>query len=169
MEFRPYQVEAIESIYHFFEQNKEGNPMIAMPTGTGKSIVIGGFVRSIFEHWPGQRVIKLTHVKELIEQNFDKLIRLWPTAPAGIYSASLNRRDIAPITYAGIASVWKKAEEFGHVDIALVDECHLVSEKDGTMYQTFFKGLRKINPALRVIGLSATCYRLGHGDRKSVV
>lgn len=162
MEFRPYQADAVESLYRYFAA-KKGNPIIAMPTGTGKSVVIGGFVRSVFESYPNQRVLKLTHVKELIEQNFEKLLRLWPTAPAGIYSAGLGRRDIRPITYGGIGSLFKQSEQIGHVDLVIVDECHLVNGKDGTMYSKLLADLKKINPYLKVIGLSATPYRLGLG------
>ncbi len=157
-----FQKQAVEALYRYFAA-KAGNPLIAMPTGTGKSHVIADFCKSVFDSYPSQRMVKLTHVKELIEQNANKLLGLWPTAPLGIYSAGLGRRDIAPITYAGIASVFKQAEQFGHVDLAIVDEAHLVSGKEGTMYSYFFAELKKINPRLKIIGLSATCYRLGMG------
>lgn len=160
---RWYQQESVDAIWSYFVVN-DGNPVVALPTGTGKSIVIGEFVRLALAHYPGTRIIKLTHVKELIEQNFKKLLQIWPLAPAGIYSAGLKRRDhLYPITYAGIGSVARKAELFGHVDLVLIDECHTVSPKDGTMYATFLRGLRNINPALKVVGFTATPYRLGQG------
>ncbi len=163
IQFRDYQSAAIESIFTYFEQ-KDGNPIVAMPTGTGKSVVIAGFLRAVFKAYPKQRIIKLTHVKELIQQNFEKLVTLWPTAPAGIYSASLNRRDIAPITYAGIASVHKLAGSFGRIDLVLIDECHLVGTKEASMYNSFLSQLREINPKLKVVGFTATPYRLGLGN-----
>ena len=164
MKLRPYQWDGICAIWDYFRNGGEGNPVVAMPTGTGKSIVIGGFVRSVFDSFPNQRVMILTHVKELIEQNHDKLITMWPTAPAGIYSSGLNRRDLYNnITFAGIASVAKRAAEFGHIDLILIDEAHLVSPNDTTMYQKFIAELREYNPYLKVIGLTATPYRLGHG------
>lgn len=164
MQFRDYQDYAIESIFRYFEEGGEGNPVVAMPTGTGKSVVIGGFIQRAFQRYPGQRVMKLTHVKELIEQNFEKLLAIWPTAPAGIFSAGLGRRDAyCPITYAGIATAIKAVETFGHVDLLLIDECHLVSPKADTMYQAFINGLKKVNPYLKVIGFTATHYRMGQG------
>jgi len=163
MKLRPYQGDAIAAIYNYF-MIASGNPIVAMPTGTGKSVVIGEFIRGIYQHYPHQRIMMLTHVKELIAQNLDKLLTVWPTAPAGVYSAGLKRKETHfPITFAGIASVAKKAEHFGHVDLVLIDECHLVSSKDDTLYQTFLAGLRKINPRLKVIGLTATKYRLDSG------
>ena len=164
MRLRPYQWNAITSIWDYFRNGGTGNPVVAMPTGTGKSVVIGGFIRTVFDAFPNQRVMVLTHVKELIEQNFDKLYQIWPTAPAGIYSSGLNRRDIYNnITFGGIASVAKRAHEFGHIDLILIDEAHLVSPNDATMYQKFILALKQYNPHLKVVGLTATPYRLGQG------
>lgn len=161
---RDYQQAAIDSLYEYFRTHSVGNPVIALPTGTGKSIVIGGFLHSIFIQWSGQRILILTHVKELIKQNYEKLAMMWDFAPAGIYSAGLNRRDQhAPITFAGIASVAKKAAMFGHIDLVMIDEAHLLSPNDKAMYQKFLKDLRSANPYLKVIGLTATPWRLGHG------
>jgi len=165
MKFRPYQWDAVCAIWEYFKSGKTGNPIVAMPTGTGKSLVIGGFVRTVFDAFPNQRVMVLTHVKELIEQNHEKLMAIWPTAPAGIYSSGLGRRDLYNnITFAGIASVAKRAEEFGHIDLIVIDEAHLVSPHDDTMYQAFIQALLAYNPHLKVIGLTATPYRLGHGQ-----
>lgn len=160
---REYQRKGKEAIYDYFTKN-DGNPIVAMPTGTGKSIVIGDFTREACWYYPTQRIMMLTHVKELIEQNFDKLLRMWPTAPAGIYSAGLKRRDThCRITFAGIGSVANKAELFGHIDLIIIDECHLVSPKAETQYRKFIHRLKEVNPYLKVIGFTATPYRLGLG------
>lgn len=158
-----FQRDAIAALYAYFAE-KDGNPIVAMPTGTGKSVVIAVFVHGVLMQWPWQRIIILTHVKELIEQNYQRLLEVWPTAPAGIYSAGLNRRDVnAPITFAGIDSVTRRPSVFGHQDLAIIDECHLVSPENETRYQKFLTALRKVNPNLRTIGLSATPYRLKSG------
>lgn len=161
MQLRDYQIDAVNSVFDYFG-SEEGNPLIVMPTGTGKSLVIAGLLRSIFQY-PGQRVVVATHVKELIAQNLEKLLKVWPTAPAGIFSAGLKRKEIRAITFAGIASVAGKYEDFGHVDIVIIDEAHLLNPKDGTRYQIFLSGLKLRNPALKVIGLTATHYRMGQG------
>lgn len=163
LQARDYQTEAVSSLYAYFAK-KAGNPVIAMPTGTGKSVVIALFLQSVFRHYPRQRIMMLTHVKELIEQNFKKLLEAWPTAPAGVYSAGLGRRDtLQKIIMAGIASVAKRFQEFGHVDLVMIDEAHLVGPSEATMYRAFLDGLRKLNPQLKVIGLTATPWRLGQG------
>lgn len=173
MALRWYQEEAIDSLFTYFSEyggtDKDGkpveaNPVIALPTGTGKSLVIGGFVQRVMSMWPGQRFMALTHVKELIEQNANKLTDLWPNAPLGIYSAGLKQRDTAlPIIFGGVASVVNNIEMFGWRDILMIDECHLVSPKSETMYGEVIRGLRRVNPFLKVIGLTATAFRLGQG------
>jgi len=164
MQLRDYQQDAIDAVYGYFA-TEDGNPLVILPTGAGKSVVIAAFVHGVFGRWPGQRVIILTHVKELIEQNHERMVGYWPLAPAGIYSASLNRRDMFdPIIFAGIQSVHRKAQALGHFDLVLVDECHLIGHSADGMYRRFLEGLRQINPALKVIGLTATAFRTGTGD-----
>lgn len=82
----------------------------------------------------------------------------------GIYSASIGKKHLGePITFAGIQSIGKKSKDVGHIDLVIIDECHLVNHKETGDYRTFLQELIKINPALRVIGLTATPFRLGHG------
>jgi len=159
-----YQEEACTSIFAYYERGGKGNPVVAMPTGTGKSVVIGMFIQRVFQQYPNQKIMMLTHVKELIEQNRDKLETLWPAAPVGTYSAGLGQKVAGlPITFAGVQSAVKAALLFGHIDIIIIDECHLVSPEDNTSYQKLIKVLKEINPKLKVIGFSATPYRLGLG------
>lgn len=163
IKLRAYQQEAVDSIWSYFQKN-DGNPLVALPTGTGKSLVIAFFLKSVFEQFPKQRVMILTHVKELIRQDYDELLSYWAEAPAGIYSAGLKQRDTEyPITFAGIASIHRKPELFGHVDLIIIDEAHLVSPTEDTMYQKFIGKLKEKNPYLKVIGLTATAWRLSSG------
>jgi DNA repair protein RadD len=164
LELRPYQAEAVESVFDYFRSGNVGNPLIALPTGTGKSLVISGFLKEAYQRYGTQRVMILTHVKELIKQNFSEIVDYWPTTPAGIYSSGLKRRDIGyPITFAGIASVHKIPEDFGKIDLVMIDEAHLVSPHDTTMYRKFIDSLIKQNRHLKSIGLTATPYRPGQG------
>lgn len=131
---------------------------------TGKSVVIARFLQSVFHYYPNQKIMVLTHVKELIEQNHAKLMAIWPNAPAGIHSAGLKKRDVLnQIIFGGIASVAKKWAEFGFVNLILIDEAHLVSPSEETMYRSLIEGLKSINPHLKIIGFTATPWRLGQG------
>lgn len=106
----------------------------------------------------------LTHVKELIAQNHAELMALWPMAPAGIYSASLNQRDTREsVIFAGIQSVHHRPHELGRFDWIIIDECHLVPNKGAGTYRMFLDEMQAANPEVRVVGLSATPYRLSGG------
>ncbi len=161
---RYYQSEAVQSVFDYYLDGNTGNPLIALPTGTGKSFVNALLIMGIVKRFPGQQVLCLTHVKELIEQNYSSLIKNWPTAPAGIYSAGVGRKDVGfPITFAGIGSIHKKAILFKATDIIIVDEAHLISPKSSTMYGKFIAELKESNPHLIVVGMTATPYRVGQG------
>jgi DNA repair protein RadD len=161
---RIYQQRAIDQLYAWFRAGNTGNPCLVLPTGAGKSHIVAALCEDALTQWPETRVLMLTHVKELIEQNAAKLRAHWPGAPMGIYSASVGRRQLGePITFAGIQSIRKRASDVGHVDLVIIDEAHLVSHKDEGGYRDFLRELAAINPALRVVGLTATPYRLGHG------
>lgn len=163
MQLRSYQQAAVDAIHWYFE-HAEGHPVLELPTGSGKSLVQAEFIRGILESKAKQRILCLTHVKELIEQNYEELLKIWPKAPAGIYSASLNQRDTREaIIFAGIQSVHHRAPELGVFDWVIIDECHLVPNKSSGVYRKFLNYLLAQNPKLKVIGLSATPYRLSGG------
>ena len=151
---RPYQQAAIASIYGYFQTHK-GNPLVILPTAAGKSLVAAAFIEGVLKAWPDQRILIVTHVRELIAQNHAEMIRLWPDAPTGIYSAGLGKREAqARILFAGIQSIHRRAQEIGHTDLVLIDEAHLIPGNSSTMYRRFLDGLTRINPALKVIGLT---------------
>lgn len=151
-------------LYDWLGANSTGHPCLVLPTGAGKSHIIAALCKDALQNWPETRILMLTHVKELIEQNAEKMRQHWPNAPMGIYSAGLGHRQLGePITFAGVQSVRTKAPQIGHVDLVIIDECHLVGHKDEGGYRTLLAELTEINPALRIIGLTATPYRLGHG------
>ena len=161
---RSYQEEAVSRIFQYYADGGTGNILEALPTGTGKSIIIGEFINRAIRFFPSTRVIALTHVRELIEQNEKALLDCWPTAPVGIFSAGLKRKDtVQPIIYGGVQSVANCPEIFSHRDLMFIDEAHLLSPNANTRYQKIISKLREINPRMKVIGFSATIFRLGQG------
>ncbi len=160
---RYYQRESIDAVFDYW-RNEPGNPLIDLATGTGKSAVAATLIIELLQGWSDMRIVSITHVAELIEQNYQELIGMWQFAPAGIYSAGLSRRDHhAQILFAGIQTVHNKAAQIGHVDILMVDEAHLIPVNAETMYGRFIDALRQINPDLKIVGLTATPYRLDSG------
>ena len=164
MELRYYQSEACAAVWsHLCGQT--GNPVVVLPTGGGKSLVIAELCRAAIQDFAG-RVIVLAHRKELLGQNCDKAVRLLPAGVSvGIYSAGLNQRSTeADVVFGGIQSVFRRADEFGQRHLVIIDEMHLVPHDGEGMYRTFIDRLREINPKLRMVGLTATPYRTGEGS-----
>lgn len=159
MQLRNYQQQALDTLWEWVARNP-GNPALVLPTGAGKSPLMAAIARQACEQW-GARVGIVAHVQELIEQNFDKLRRLWPEADAGIYAAGLRRRDrFNRVLFLQIQSVAKRAHELGAFDLLLIDEAHRIPLKSEGLYRQFIADLRRFNPDMRVVGLTATPYRL---------
>ncbi|MBK8974132.1 MAG: DEAD/DEAH box helicase family protein [Hahellaceae bacterium] len=164
MKLRWYQQEAHDAVYNYFRDGNAGNPLIIAPTGSGKSINVAKLTESVTNGRPTVRVLVLTHQKELIAQNFEKLLTIWPDAPAGINSASLkSRRFDDQIIFASIQSVANHAESLGHFNLVVIDEAHMIPADGEGQYNKLLNGLRDINPTLKVVGLTATPYRLKSG------
>lgn len=160
---RPYQNTACElTIQSLIDRS--GNGLIIMPTGTGKSIVIADLIRRINEY-PHQRVIVATHSQELVEQDYEEFMALCPFYNAGIYCAGLKSKNhTAPVLFVSIQSVYEKAFKLGQCDVLMVDEAQGISRKEGARWQTFIKDLKVTNPYMRILGLTATGYRLDSGN-----
>jgi len=162
MQLRPYQRECVDAVYRHL-RTRDDNPCVVIPTAGGKTPIMATICKDAVGLWDG-RVLILAHVKELLEQTTDKLTQVCPEVKFGVYSAGLKRRDTEhSVIVAGIQSVYKKACELGAFDLIIVDEAHLIPPDGEGMYQQFLADARVINPETRVIGLTATPFRLKSG------
>lgn len=160
---RYYQTEALDAIFAYWA-DEAGNPLVDMATGTGKSGTMAMLTVQLAEGWPDLRIMNIAHREELVEGNYAELVDQWPLAPVGVYAAALNRRDArAQILFAQIQTVWNKAQEIGHVDVLEIDEVHLVPAEAETMYGKLIGALLEINPDMKIVGFTATPYRLDSG------
>jgi DNA repair protein RadD len=158
---RYYQTAANDAAWQFLSE-KPGNPLIVLPTGAGKSLVIAMLARQALEF--GGRVVVLAHRKELLQQNAEKIRILLPGVDVGIFSAGLKSRETSQdVLCAGIQSVYRKASEIGPRHLVIVDEAHLISQDEDSMYGSFINDILAANPKARVTGLTATPYRTGEG------
>ncbi len=160
---RPYQQEAIDAV-HDFICTKEGNPCVATPTGSGKSVMMAALIQKWRNESPHVRGCILAHRKELVQQNYEKLVHSG-TNGIGIFAAGLSKRDYSSqILFASIDSVYKKSGEFAPFDFVFVDEAHRIPFSGEGKYRTFLDGCRRFNKALRVIGWTATPWRMAGGQ-----
>lgn len=135
-----------------------------MPTGTGKSVVIARFIIDVLQRWPNRRVAMVTHSSELIKQNLSKLQGLWAAAPVGVFAAKLKKKQSGmPITFASVKSMLNAIDDFDPIDLVLIDEAQLVGPDEETTYRKLLSELRKKNKYVRIIGYTATPYRVGLG------
>ena len=112
---------------------------------------------------PWFRVVILAHRKELIDQNMKELQGFCPDLDIGVYSASLKRRDKdCSVLFASIDSVFKRSDEFDPWDVIMVDEAHRIPMSGEGKYRRFINGSLELNKDLRVIGWTATPFRM-HG------
>lgn len=147
-ELRDYQRQAVDVAVSFFAGNSRRNGIIVLPTGSGKSLVIANIAMRL-----DSPVLIFQPSKEILEQNYAKLCSYGFT-DVGVWSASLNRKDIAKVTFATIGSVMRTTDCFRRFRYMIVDECHYVNSEDG-MYKRFIEALQ-----CKVLGLTATPYRL---------
>src|SRR4051812_186916 len=109
------------------------------------------------------RVLVLAHVKELVEQNHEKYVSYGLSA--GIFSASLGKKDRhAKAIFGSVQSIARASDSFyDDFSLLVIDECHRVADESDTQYQEVIRKLQARNPGLRILGLTATPYRLGLG------
>jgi len=161
---RPYQVEAVSAVYDHLRR-RDDHPCVVIPTAGGKTPVMASICRDAVGQWNG-RVLILAHVKELLEQAVEKLHAMAPDLwnRIGVYSAGLKSRDTDhPIIVAGIQSVYRRAAELDAFDLICIDEAHMLPPDGEGMYRTFLADARVVNPNIRLIGLTATPYRMSTG------
>ncbi|MDG5499637.1 DEAD/DEAH box helicase [Marinobacter sp. BGYM27] len=156
-QLRPYQQEAVDATLNHFRKSDD-SAVIVLPTGAGKSLVIAELARLA-----RRKILVLTHVKELVEQNHAKYESYGLTA--GIFSAGLKQKENRyQVTFASVQSVSANLDQFrDEYSLLIIDECHRVSEDDSSQYQRIIELLKQQNDALKVLGLTATPYRLAMG------
>lgn len=144
---RPYQKEASAKAVEFFLSEAEYNAVEVLATGAGKSILVADIASKL-----KGGVLVFCPSKEILEQNYSKMCLYG--YECSMYSASVGRKEISPITFATIGSVKGHPELFAEFKYIIIDECHLVNPEEG-MYKDFLEAL-----PVNVLGLTATPYRL---------
>ncbi|EPF2504996.1 DEAD/DEAH box helicase [Vibrio fluvialis] len=154
---RPYQADSVKAVIHYFRQHSTP-AVIVLPTGAGKSLVIAELARLA-----KGRVLVLAHVKELVEQNHSKYEGYG--LKGAIFSAGLGRKETdQQVVFASVQSVVRNLDAFkNQFSLLVIDECHRVPDDKSSSYQKVITHLLELNPGMKVLGLTATPYRLGMG------
>lgn len=155
MKLRQYQQDSVNNLMDTIQV--KGNPILQLPTGAGKSIIIAEIARRMQERWGGIQILVLAHRAKLVEQDADKFAKLGMIP--SVYCAELKRKEIGQFTIATILSVAKHPELFKGVHLVIVDELQMINNNDEGSYRKFLSQL----PLAKVVGLSATPFRLKGG------
>lgn len=163
---RDYQIESVNSLWGAFAEYNKIDPLICLPTGTGKASLLGMIIQDIYKNWPSTgKVIVLTHVKELVENDAKAIRWVWPQVPLSIYSAGAGEKDLSGrVIVAGIQSFAAVAHTIRNPSVVLIDEAHMVPADAETTYRKVIDCLKVANHKLVVIGLTATPFRMKGGS-----
>ncbi|WNL38408.1 DEAD/DEAH box helicase [Halomonas sp. PAMB 3232] len=157
-QLRDYQRQAVTRVIEHFRAGSDPG-VVVLPTGSGKSLVIAELARLA-----RGRVLVLAHVRELVEQNHAKYQAYG--LQADIFSAGLKRKEASrQVVFGSVQSVVRNLDAFedDNFTLLVIDECHRVSLEKTSSYRQVIAHLRRQNPSLKILGLTATPYRLGQG------
>lgn len=158
MKMRPYQQQAHDDCVTWVKKNT-ASCVLELPTGAGKSIIVAEIASTLNKISKGKHVLCIVPSKELLEQNAEKIRATGNEV--SLFSASVGETCLQNALVVGTpVSIKNQLERFGSQFCAvIIDECHKITPT----VKEIIDQLQVFNERLRVIGLSATPYRLGSG------
>lgn len=164
MNLRPYQEEIISKVLELFKRKQ--NILIQAPTGAGKTIIFASLIKHLIQNYPKLRICVLVHREILVRQNVEKMLKIWPDAPVGISCASISSKkdSTQQITFASVQTLARRLNDMEPMHILIVDEVHrLPPQYMDSQYKEVITRMQTYFADLRIVGFSATPYRLNHG------
>lgn len=156
MSLRPYQQEASDAAIAWIRSCTDPC-IIAAATGAGKSHIIADVARRIHA-MSKKRILVTAPSAELVGQNHAKFLATG--AKASIYSASVRKELVHPVVFGTPGTISNSLRKFGENYAGIIiDEAHGITPT----IREIVAHITQQNPRCRVIGLSATPYRMGTG------
>lgn len=153
---RPYQQEAVDIAVQYMRKNSMP-ALLELATGAGKSLIVAEIAKQM-QALSNKKVLCLCPSAELVEQNYEKY--LLTGNEASIYSASISKSMRHDVVFATEGTFKGKALEQGqNFSTVILDECHRIT----LTIKKIIENMRHGNPNLRVLGMTATPFRLGSG------
>ena len=153
---RDYQQAAVDAAIAWIKKCLDP-AVLDLATGAGKSFIIALIAKWIEEN-TGKKTLVLAPSKELVEQDREKYLSTG--YPASVYCASIGKDLRHNVVFGTPVTVKNGIDKFGN-NFA----CVIIDEGDGITptVKGIIDDLRIRNPKLRVLGLTATPYRLNTG------
>lgn len=163
---RPYQQAAVDAVIDHVKR-RVSPCLVSAATGSGKTILIAELARFFATVAPNKRVLCIAPSKELIEQGADKY-RAYGY-PASIFCSSAGSKELRhQVIFASPLTAIKKIDTISRLGISaiIIDEAHMITPTMTAIIdaaKSYEISGKKINENLRVVGLTATPYRMGSG------
>jgi len=147
---RDYQVSSEAEIFARYKEGKR-SVMFQLATGAGKTVLFVSIIRKFLK--AGKRVVLIAHREELIAQAWETLRRyeIW----AGIIKSGVPENFHLPCQVASIQTICRR-QRLPKADLVIIDEAH--HSQDDNSYGDV---LLRHWPSSRILGVTATPYRLG--------
>jgi DNA repair protein RadD len=158
LKLRYYQDDAVNAAINWVKSTKE-SCIIELPTGAGKSLVCAALANELHKISNGKHILCLVPSRELLQQNAEKL--RMTGSNVSLFSASVGETCLKNAMVIGTpVSVKNQIHRFGAKFCAVIlDEAHKISPT----VKSIIDSLLLVNPNLRVIGMTASPYRLSQG------
>jgi len=157
MTLRPYQQQAHDAAWNHIKSSIDPC-LIEAATGAGKSHIIASLAHTI-HGYTGKRVLCLAPSAELVTQNREKFLATGNKA--SMFSASAGAKELRhPVVFGSPLTVKNRISRFkdGYAAV-IVDEAHGLTPT----LKSIIDAMMQESPMLRVIGTTATPYRLNEG------
>lgn len=168
MILRPYQETAFNAIWQALQT--EYNVLLEAACGAGKTILFAKIAQRLLAENPSFRVLFLMDREILVRQTEEKLRAVAPelTLDVGIICASASKVKTGDkrITIASRQSLINGLLNFVAPQLTVVDECHMMAipkDNEQDQFGKIISALRNYNPHMRILGVTATPYRLNDG------
>ena len=164
MQPRWYQTKAVDAWEAEAGKKPDEHQLLVLPTGAGKTVVMADVINRALS-W-GLSVLVLARSRELVDQNRNTFEMWYPehAEKTGSYCAGLGWRDTdKQVIFASVQSVFNKGHEMGERRLVIIDEAHQIPANESSQYQTLIKALQENSDRVKILGLTASPYRLDGG------
>ncbi len=163
---RPYQQDALNAVLDAFQRQR--SVLLEAACGAGKTILFSSIIRHFAEKYPAMRSVILAHREQLVKQARDKLLKVWPEGEDKVGMACKSACSTVelekPVVIASPQTLAARIGSMPPVQLAIVDEVHRLPPADRkSQYGGLMEALRGYYPEMRLLGVTATPYRLNHG------
>ncbi|MDR2350255.1 MAG: DEAD/DEAH box helicase [Deltaproteobacteria bacterium] len=164
MELRDYQKKAVDVLWE--DLPKERFVLLEAATGSGKTVMFAELIRRYMVRYPKMRILVVAHRQELVLQAFRKLVRVWPDGveKIGLACNGAGPIDISKAVTIGSVQTLVRRNFDSDFRLVIADECHHIPHMEaGGSFRKLLDKLEAANPDVRILGVTATPFRLGHG------